>query len=67
MGGDLTSNDMFQEPQITLNNAKIKELEDNNKFSGKIEFKKRRKGKCCKSKKVIGIYRNGNLRVLLKS
>ena len=37
-GGNITSDDMFQVAQKTVNDAKIKELEDKMKFRGKMEF-----------------------------
>ena len=48
--GHLTSDNMFLAEQITLNNAKINELGDKKKFSGKWDFMKRRQGNFCKGK-----------------
>ena len=58
---------MFQAVQITLNNSYTKELEDKKKFSGKIQHYEEEERKLLAKKKVIGTYRNGNIRVLLKS
>ena len=51
--GHLTSDNMFLAEQITLNNAKINELGDKKKFSGKWDFMKRRQGNFCKGKNYL--------------
>ena len=58
---------MFRASQIISNNAKTKELEDRKKFGGKMGFYGDEARKVVAWKKVIGTYRNYDLRVLLKS
>ena len=58
---------MFLVAQITSNNANIRELEDNKKFSREMEFYEKEARKVLVKQRLISTYRNDDLRVLLKS